>query len=179
MVSFKTLNMQEQDLFEQFQAADKKIKRKTRFFLPRIKDSLTITYENIIFLLIGFVISCIIFFSLGVEKGRRDINREPTTPTAGVGHLRGGGGSAEPMRKPEEKPLPLKEGFAIQLAAFKTKGQAEEEMKRLRQEGFTAEVKRSGDYYQLYVGGFDKRNGAEKVLIKLRERYKDCYIKKM
>ena len=157
--------MTEQDLFEQFQAADKKIRRKTRFLLPRIKDSLTITYENIIFLLIGFVISCIIFFSLGVEKGRRDINREPATPTARVTH--------------EEKPLPLKEGFAIQLAAFKTKGPAEEEMKRLRQEGFTAEVKRSGDYYQLYVGGFDKRNGAEKVLIKLRERYKDCYIKKI
>jgi len=177
--------MQEKDLFEQFQEADKNIKRKTRFLLPRIKDCLTITYENIIFLLIGFVISCIIFFSLGVEKGRRDIYRGTNAPNHS---LRSGTGQAElkniaePTRKivapQQEKAKSLRQEYVIQLAAFKTKSSAEEQMKKLKQDGFAAEVKQSGDYYQLYVGGFDKKTGAEKVLSKLRERYKDCYIKR-
>ena len=96
--------MQEKDLFEQFQDADKNIKRKTRFLLPRIKDRLTITYENIIFLLIGFVISSIIFFSLGVEKGRKDIYRGTNVPNhsrslSRAGSRDSGTGQAELTRK--------------------------------------------------------------------------------
>ncbi|OIO33331.1 MAG: hypothetical protein AUJ70_03440 [Candidatus Omnitrophica bacterium CG1_02_40_15] len=60
------------DLFEQVQAVDKKIKRKTRFFLPDVKNSLTVSYETMIFFMIGLVMVCIIVFSLGVEKGRYD-----------------------------------------------------------------------------------------------------------
>lgn len=60
------------DLFEEAQAVDKKIKRKTRFFLPDIKNSLTVSYETMIFFMIGFIMVCIIVFSLGVEKGRYD-----------------------------------------------------------------------------------------------------------
>ncbi|MDP2921684.1 MAG: hypothetical protein Q8O12_04900 [Candidatus Omnitrophota bacterium] len=59
------------DLFDS-QAADKKIRRKTRFLLPDVKNSITISYETMIFYIIGFVMACIIVFSLGVEKGRYD-----------------------------------------------------------------------------------------------------------
>ncbi len=175
--------MQEKDLFEQFQEADKNIKRKTRFLLPRIKDCLTITYENIIFLLIGFVISCIIFFSLGVEKGRRDIDRgfsKGLFSTSSNNIIRAESRIVAESNdvQEKEKARSLRQEYIIQLAAFKTKSSAEEQMKKLRQDGFAAEVKKSGDYYQLYVGGFDKKTGAEKVLSKLRERYKDCYIKR-
>lgn len=175
--------MQEKDLFEQFQEADKNIKRKTRFLLPRIKDCLTITYENIIFLLIGFVISCIIFFSLGVEKGRRDIDRgfsKGLFSTSSNNIIRAESRIVAESNdvQEKEKARSLRQEYVIQLAAFKTKSSAEEQMKKLRQDGFAAEVKKSGDYYQLYVGGFDKKTGAGKVLSKLRERYKDCYIKR-
>jgi len=60
------------DLFEQAQTADKKIRKKTRFLLPDIRNSMTISYETAIFYMIGFVMACIIIFSLGVEKGRHD-----------------------------------------------------------------------------------------------------------
>jgi len=59
------------DLFEA-QAADKKIRRKARFLLPDVKNSITIAYETMVFCVIGFVMACIIAFSLGVEKGRHD-----------------------------------------------------------------------------------------------------------
>ena len=85
----------EKDLFEQVKAADAKIGRKTRFLLPRVKKSISLSYENIIFLAIAFIMTSIIFFSLGVEKGRRDVgyigsqgNRGTTPYHKGTGHAR-------------------------------------------------------------------------------------------
>jgi len=71
-MSIRQQDKTQSDLFEQAQAADKRIKRKTRFLLPDIKNSITISYETMIFVIIGFLMVCITAFSLGVEKGRHD-----------------------------------------------------------------------------------------------------------
>lgn len=71
-MNIKSQEKTQSDLFEQVQTADKKIRRKTRFLLPDVRNSMTITYETAIFCMIGFVMACIIIFSLGVEKGRND-----------------------------------------------------------------------------------------------------------
>ena len=68
----KSQEKTQSDLFEQAQTVDKKIRRKTRFLLPDARNSFTISYETMIFFMIGFVMACIIVFSLGVEKGRYD-----------------------------------------------------------------------------------------------------------
>lgn len=60
------------DLFEQVQAVDKKIRRKARFLLLDVKNSITVSYETALFFMIGFIMASIITFSLGVEKGRHD-----------------------------------------------------------------------------------------------------------
>lgn len=66
------------DLFEQTHSVDKKIRKKVRFLLPDIKNSLTLSYENALFIMIGILMACIISFSLGVEKGRYDqLKSEP------------------------------------------------------------------------------------------------------
>jgi len=71
-MNMKPYEKNQLDLFEQAQAADKKIRRKTRFLLPDIKNSITVSYETTIFFIIGFIMVCIMAFSLGVEKGRAD-----------------------------------------------------------------------------------------------------------
>ncbi len=68
------------DLFEQAHAVDKKLRRKTRFLLPDIRNSVTLSYETVIFVMIGFVMACIIAFSLGVEKGRCDEKKRRMIP---------------------------------------------------------------------------------------------------
>lgn len=169
----------EEDLFDQFQTADKKIRRKTRLLLPRLKNSITVSYENIILLAIGFIMSCVIFFSLGVERGRNDI-----------GHVR-----QEPIqvRRIEEKPQVEKAivdkevvqkkrdagKYAIQLASFKKIEAAERELGILKKEGYNADIKKSGDYYQLYIGGFGEKKEVEKILKELKKRYTDSYIKNL
>ncbi|MDP2911868.1 MAG: hypothetical protein Q8N76_06025 [Candidatus Omnitrophota bacterium] len=71
-MNMKPQEKTQDDLFGQAQDADKKMRRKTRFLLPDAKNSLIISYETMIFGIIGFVMVCIITFSLGVEKGRYD-----------------------------------------------------------------------------------------------------------
>jgi len=98
------------DLFEQAQTTDKKIRRKTRFFLPDIKNSVTFSYETVIFFVIGFIMACIITFSLGVEKGRYDEKKS-----------RGGILQQQITRDVQAKPKPeLKKG-ASNVATSKPK----------------------------------------------------------
>ncbi len=87
------------DLFDQVQV-DKKIRRKTRFLLPEVKDSITISYETMIFFMIGFVMVCVMTFSLGVEKGRCDEKKKRIIITQQVSR----GPAPEPVQlKPELK----------------------------------------------------------------------------
>ncbi len=58
------------DLFEQAQSADKRIRKKTRFLLPDVRNTIAMPYETMIFIIIGFVMMSVAAFSLGVEKGR-------------------------------------------------------------------------------------------------------------
>ena len=77
-MNMKPQEKAQDDLFGQAQNVDKKMRRKTRFLLPDVKNSLIISYETVIFGMIGFVMVCIIVFSLGVEKGRYDqLKSEP------------------------------------------------------------------------------------------------------
>jgi len=71
-MNIKTQEKNQFDLFEQGQSVDKKIRKKTRFLLPDVKNSVTVSYETMIFIMIGFLMVCIAVFALGVEKGRYD-----------------------------------------------------------------------------------------------------------
>lgn len=159
---------QEKDLFEQFQGAEKNVHKKTKLLIPRIRESVTVSYENMVFLLIAFLISGIICFSLGVEKGRHE--------TPGIG-------SAGKITVIDAAPAPearvRDEGYVIQLAAFKTQAPAEREMENLRKAGYSAGVKKSGEFYQLYVGAFKKKEEADRLRERLKAKYNDCYVKKL
>jgi len=80
-MSIKPQEKNQFDLFGHAQTVDKKIRKKTRFFLPDIKNSLTVSCETAVFFMIAFLMTSIIAFSLGVEKGRHDESkRRAITP---------------------------------------------------------------------------------------------------
>ncbi len=167
----------EKDLFADFQIADKKIRKKVKLHLPRLKNTLNLSYENIIFIAIGFVMASIIFFSLGVEKGRHDVNhikkverKEKIEKKVKV---------KIPKVKAQKKETLPQDEYIIQIAAFREKSSAKEELSKLGKDGYTASIKKSGGYYQLYIAGFSKKKEAEKILEGLQKKYKDCYIKKI
>jgi hypothetical protein len=166
----------EKDLFEQLHGTEKKVSRKTGFLMPRIKDSIVIRYENIVFLFIGFLISCVICFSLGVEKGRQDATRTSSF-TEGVA-------VADTERQWPEDSTPAAvetvaaepKGFVVQLATVKSKDSAEKEVNRLIDDGYGARARKSGEYYQIYVGVFSKKAEADRMKEGLIRRYNDCYV---
>ena len=176
-MSARFQNKGEKDLFGQFQSADREIKKKTKLILPNIKKSWILSYENVIFIAIGFVMSCIIFFSLGVEAGKRNISHSSTRGQVASEEVK----NSEKItkeKKAEEPKIRKTEGYIIQLAAFNKRVPAEAEQVELQKRGYRADVRQSGNYYQLYIQGFDSTEKAQEVLRKLKEKYKDCYIKK-
>lgn len=167
----------EKDLFEDLQTADKNIRKKVRLQLPRLKNRLSLSYENLIFLAIGFVMCSIIFFSFGVEKGRQDVNGIKVLKYKSIKERAGnaivnGSAQQETIKKSSSK-----SGYIIQLAVFKDSNSAEKEHNSLVKKGYKAGIKKSGDYYQLYVGDFAEKKEAKKLLKGLQVKYKDCYIK--
>ncbi|MFH1854243.1 MAG: SPOR domain-containing protein [Candidatus Omnitrophota bacterium] len=185
----KLQGKQEKDLFEQFQGTERKVAKKTRLLIPRIKDSIAISYENTVFLLIGSLMLCIICFTLGVEKGRRDLAQTRPIKRIAIAEI---GTEQRPLGLTQDKEQVSKRqavvvdkantktgAYVIQVAAFKDKEPAERALGKLRGEGYSADVRKSGEYYQLYVGGFNKKSDAERLKQKLQSSYADCYIKKL
>ncbi len=178
-MSAKFQSKGERDLFEQFQEKGVRSKKNIKFTLPRLRKSIEFSYENIIFLSIAFIMLSVMFFSLGVEKGRQ----EGSYRRKKVGTTR-----VETVMPIEKKPLPkrqriakkrIKSNYAIQLAAFTSIISAEEETKKLKKEGYSAKIRKSGSYFQVFLDGFDNRKKAEALLKKLVKKYGDGYIKKM
>ncbi len=166
----------EKDLFEDFQAADKQIRKKVRLNLPRLKNRVSLSYENIIFLAIGFVMASVILFSLGVEKGRNDSNGAKVVKHRSIKEEKA---KKIVPKKEIKKERSSQDKYIIQLAAFKEKNSAKKELRQLEKDGYTGGIKKSGTYYQLYIAGFTRKKEAENVVKSLQEKYKDCYVKKL
>lgn len=141
----------EGDLFGSTQSADKYIKRKTQHLLPPIKNTIAISYENIIFIIIGILMACIISFSLGVEKGKHD---------------------AGPQRVQKK----ASEIYAVRLAICKKGESAENELTKLKKYGYNAYIGRYGGEYRVYAGTFDTKQKAIDAYDELKDQYKNCQI---
>ena len=68
--------------------------------------------------------------------------------------------------------------FTVQVAAYKGNVQAEQEKKLLESKGYGAEIKKSGKYFVVYAVGFANKQEAAKASEILRDRYKDCFVRK-
>jgi hypothetical protein len=120
---------------------------KNPFFL-RIRG-----YEKTMLLIMGLVLTGIISFSLGVEKGKR------------VGLIKNdnlGQG-----------------GFTIQVATFKNKQLALQQAKFLLRGGLTPMVFAKGNYIILCVGKFSNQESAQSLLIQLQRTYAGCRIRRL
>lgn len=145
-------------------------------------------YEKTILLIISLIITGIVSFSLGVEKGKRlsllknsrldmALKTEPSDKSMPkkqdqVSTIK----KEEPVKEPE--PL-VKQGYIIQLASYKTKTYAQKEVELLKKRGLSPLVLSKGSYAVLCVGNFSNKETAQSLLSELRKRYKDCYIRRL
>ncbi len=73
---------------------------------------------------------------------------------------------------------PAPSAYVIQLASFKKKSSADEEIDRLRRKGVDARIARKGEWYQVYASGYNTIEEARRARAGLMEDYPDCYIRK-
>lgn len=138
-------------------------------------------HEKKFLVIIGIAVSCIISFSLGVKKGRELAVARSTASfdLAAVPNQ----AQEKPELSQQEKPLTIKnniaQGYTVQLASYKTKKFADLEAKTLKEKGLMPFVLCKGNYVILCVGKFSDKEEARNSMSKLKNRYKDCYLRRL
>ncbi len=159
------------------------------------EPEVTISLENIIIIVIGVVLMGVLSFSMGVVKGKRIIanglhvttenlpavtekppvvtEKPPVTTAPAINKI-----STQTTKLETQKSEPIKPSFTVQMVTHTKKTLAEEDVRRLRKKRYKTFVLRSGNYYVVCVGEYHTRKDALQDIDKLREIYKDCFIRR-
>jgi len=170
-----------------------------------LKD-LTLSLENIIVLCIIFVMTLVLFFSFGVERGKRivkasivkvaeDLTRTDTdafeyqasvVEVDSVGEdapVDSGGHWTVDEEKAMEAPLQehevLGDMFTVQVASFKLEKNAHKEATRLKEKGYDIFVLSKGRHSIVCVGKFAQKDQAKQFSDRLKNRYNDLLVRRL
>ena len=166
----------QKELFDEFQSGKKGfdfLKSNNNLVQNKI-FMLRFSVEKLIFILIAIVVLVVIVFCLGVELGKN--KARPVLPVLVTE-------SAEVMDIPApatniNTPVSKKGAvYKIHLATYVGKESARRQMLKVNESGFPAYIKASGKFFLLCIGDYHDRQQAEGVLMQVRKKYKDCYIK--
>lgn len=192
------------ELFTEFRASS--TRKPGYLFKPDItlgkKIMFNLSYENLILFFIVFIMLLVVFFALGVEKGKR------------IGLQNNKAAIARRVHKASEKEtLAAKKGnetiateidesvkfkivensktiekeevivsaqlYTIQVIAFKKEKKAKKEMQRLEKEGHKVFAIPSEEWIQVCVGRYTNKEEYKKDLTVLKKRYPTCYVRKI
>lgn len=155
----------------------------------RVSDSLRgfmTHYEKTVLIIISFIVSGVISFSLGVERGKKIANLKLNS------HFDMATKIQPPKIQPPEdnqKIIPAQnypsspelaaQNYTIQVATYKKKTHAHQEASVLRKKGFSTTVMSKGVHIIVCVGNFSDKETAKSLLTQLKKRYHDCFIRRL
>lgn len=129
------------------------------------------SYEKAILVIIIAIVTSIVSFSLGVEKGKRLASVNPVSVIA------------PKIEKPvNTQPFPQdasNNNYTIQVASYKSRASAEKEAEALKKRGLSPLVLAKDKYIVVCVGEFFSKENAQSLLPKLKKRYQDCFIRRL
>lgn len=144
-------------------------------------------YERNVLIIICFIVTGIVSFSLGVERGKRlasvklnsrfdtALKIQPPQDTQQI--------PKPAIEKPQiiipQQPKENIQGYTIQVATYQTKTYARQEANNLKKKGFLAVVIPKGVHTILCVGNFTDKGAARALLAQLKKRYRDCFIRRL
>ena len=162
---------------------------------------LTLSTDNIIIVSIIALMTIVLSYSLGVERGKtmvgvskKETRVEPVAvkkkvvPAVTSGkpsfpqplEIKQKGISLQQSIQPQivgKTPEQIiKDFYTIQVASFKSENYANKEAMALKQKGFEIFVVAKGSYSIVCVGKFQQEHEAKSFSRKLRTQYKDCLI---
>jgi hypothetical protein len=170
-------------------------RQKPRFggIFQRANFAITLTAEKIVFIIIGIIMLMVVFFALGVEKGkllvtarRGAIQAQPTAPLGTTEQIKSAatqaiittkaGAPVEPKKTQAQADV-LNRPYTVVAAAFLRQDFASKEASRLKAGGFEAFVYYSEPYYLTCVGSFASKDSAQKILGKVKQMHRDAYVR--
>ncbi len=167
------------ELFGQGRGTNQPAKPLSRAFLDYLWS-----YEKTILLVICFIITGVISFSLGVEQGKRthltriEVHKVPQAQVLPPVPLNN---TPKIIVKPvaQESSALASSGYTIQVASYQTKKYAQKEAEAIRKKGFSSFVLSKGAFSVLCVGNFSTQESAKAVLAELKKQYKGCIIRRL
>lgn len=147
-------------------------------------------YEKIILVIIGFVITVVASYSLGVKKGKSfsalktnshlDIAAKPKAVILPVSV------PIQPIIEQQYKPVVKIEknkeyiqNYTIQVASYSNMVSAQKEAASLKRKGLAPLLLSKGKFSIVCVGKFPSKEQAQILLSKLRKQYLDCHIRRL
>jgi cell division septation protein DedD len=181
----------QKELFE-FKTTKKAVRPGFGSLLQKTNFCLTLTGEKIVFLSIGIIMLMVIFFALGVEKGKslaikKDVQVTPIQVSANV--------AAQPILQNKAETVPTNitskdkmaalpqellakdKPYMIVAAAFSRQESSSREVSLLKSSGLDAFVYKSEPYYLACVGSFASKGAALKLLGRVRQIHRDAYVR--
>jgi len=177
---------------------------KARFgnIFTRTDLAITLTPEKMVFAAIGVVMLMVVFFALGVEKGRsaayakftatktmtKDIVAAPAilvrsarapivvTKSAAATNI------APKINPPAaavkaEAAFDKTKPYTVVAATFSREDFASKEVSKLKTAGLAAFLYYGEPYYLACVGSFQSKESAQKILNKVRQMHRDAYVR--
>lgn len=145
------------------------------------KMVLSISYENLVLFFIVLIMLVVVFFSLGVEKGKRVAAKYMRTWAAA--HAKGAAEKKEGRENPEEssgKSADLQfKPYTIQVMAVKKIEEAQREVARLNDAGYKAFIVQSSAWYHVCAGRYINAAESSKDLAAIKEKYPASYIRNL
>ena len=182
------------ELFDDYAAPQPAEGRVYKKLFDSERRAINLAYEQMIFLSCVIILSLVVTFSLGIERGRHiGLARNTAQVSAQKKPIPLQGDVAAPSAPENKKAGPpllkfhkamdtetsvIADGsYIIQLVSYKKENFAREELERLKVKGMNPFIKRSGDYYLVYMA-YNTRQDADNSVKALKRRYKDCFVKK-
>ena len=144
---------------------------------------ITFSIDKLYIFSVLFILSLVVSFSLGVERGKTirlknsvvkkdiEINKSPQLPPENK--------SLKIKEAPEEDIKEKEVFYSIQLATYTKKEIAEAEAEKLKRKGLNPLLLKKGKYLILCVGKFETKEEAKNLLVNLKKRYTDCFLRKL
>lgn len=143
-------------------------------------------YEKTILIIIAILVTGIVAYSVGVEKGKSvSLNEQQPKPQVLVRQQNPLPQATAASRKEaamvvKQSPAVVQQGaYTIQVASFKTRINAQNEAQALKKRGFNVMLFSSGSFTLLCVGNFPNKESAQPLVKELSKLYGSCQIRRL
>lgn len=165
------------------------------------RPTLILPLDTLILLGIVVFLLLILSFSLGVEKGRKtayrnlekekqllkesqfqtaDVKNSPKQTAVETKDSEVQKTEKEPKQTIIEKEESWDDNkYLIQVATYLTEKTAKQEAEKLQNKGYPVVITKKGKFVVIFVGGFKDKEKAKENMKSLKEKYKDCFIRRL